>query len=160
MNDGGLSLPLRTNLRASRSTTGRNNRLHDDSPGDILGGVDVGIATEAASLADKFSLTLAVSFLAMSTHRAGTRGVARINRVQWDTRKSSLVLEEEPELPEGPTTMLRALRAFYRALRPLTDVSKLLDSKSLFLLFCLLNNPFANNMVGVFAEAGFLSRPM
>ncbi len=32
MNDGGLSLSLRAELIASRSTTGRDNRLHDDSP--------------------------------------------------------------------------------------------------------------------------------
>ena len=32
MNDGGLSLSLRADLIASRSTTGRDNRLHDGSP--------------------------------------------------------------------------------------------------------------------------------
>lgn len=32
LNDGGLSLPFRADLSVSRSTTERDERLHDDSP--------------------------------------------------------------------------------------------------------------------------------
>ena len=90
-NDGGLSLSLRTDLRACRSTTGRNNWLHDGSHSDIDGGIPISVLGVAAGLTDKAGLTLAVRFCTVAAHMARPRRVARVYRVQWDTCKSSLV---------------------------------------------------------------------
>ena len=98
MNDGGLSLPLRTDLSVSRSTTGRDNRLHDGSPGDIDGGVAISVLSMSTGLTDKGGLTLAVRFGTVSTLATGARRVARVYRVQGDTSKSSLVGEKETQL--------------------------------------------------------------
>ena len=45
-------------------------------------------------LTDKASLTLAVRFGTVSTCATRLGGVGRVNGLQWDTRKSSLVGEE------------------------------------------------------------------
>ena len=59
---------------------------------------------------EKSSLALAILFGTMTTLATGPRRVARVNRVQWYTCKSSFVQQEEPELPEGPIGMAMTLR--------------------------------------------------
>ena len=99
------------------------NRPHDCfGPRDIDSSVDVGIATEAASLAFKFGLTLTVRFLAASTLTTGTRRVAGINCMEWNTSKSGLIGEELTQLSKSPTAMPDTLRVSNRAFRTETDV--------------------------------------
>ena len=90
----GLSLPLRADLIASRSTTGRDKRHHDRCPRDIDGGVPISVLGIAAGL------TLAVRFCTVPAGVARSRCVTRVYEMQWDTSKSSLVGQEETELPE------------------------------------------------------------
>ena len=78
----------------------RCNRLHDGSPGDIHSGIDVSVHRMAAVLTDKGGLALAIGFFAVSTSRASTGRVTRINRMQWHTGKSSLVGKKRTELPK------------------------------------------------------------
>ncbi len=106
----GLSLPLRTDLIGSRLATERDNRLHDGSHRDVLGGIPVSVTGIATVLACKVGLTLAIRLLAMATLRTCARGIARINGVEQDACKSSFILEKETELPEGPGRMLCTLR--------------------------------------------------
>ena len=80
-NDGGLSLSLRTDLRACRSTTGRNNWLHDGSHSDSDGSIPISIIGVAAGLTAKNSLTLAVRFRTVAAHMARSGRVARVYRV-------------------------------------------------------------------------------
>jgi hypothetical protein len=100
MNDGGLSLPLRADLSISKSTTERDNRLHDGSPRDIESSVDVSVTRKAALLTDKRGLTLTVLFRTVTAHLARARRIAWVYEMQWHTSKSSLVLKKETELPE------------------------------------------------------------
>ena len=102
INDGGLSLPLRTDLSISRSTTERDNRHHDRCPRDIDSGVPISVIGVAASLTDKGGLTLAVRFCTVAAHMARARRVARVYRMQWYASKSRLVGKKFPELPKSP----------------------------------------------------------
>ena len=81
----GLSLPLRTDLNISRSTSERDNRHHDRCPRDVYGGVPISVIGVAASLAEKRGLTLAVRFGTVAARATRTGRVARVYRVQWDT---------------------------------------------------------------------------
>ena len=56
----GLSLPLRTDLIGSRLATERDNRLHDGSHRDVLGGIPVSVTGIATVLACKVGLTLVI----------------------------------------------------------------------------------------------------
>ena len=96
----GLSLSLRTDLRASRSTTGRDKRHHDRCPRDGKSGIPISVLGIAAGLTTEDGLTLAVRFRTVATLAASTRRVARVYRVQWDTCKGSFIGQEETELPE------------------------------------------------------------
>ncbi len=75
-----------------------------------------------ALLTDKAGLTLAIGFLAVSTHATRSGGVGRVHRMEWHTHKSGLVGEEETQLKEGPRGMLRSLGFLNRAFRAGTDV--------------------------------------
>src|SRR5438874_10626710 len=91
LNDGGLSLSLRTDLRASRSTTGRDNRHHDRCPGDVYRGIAISVISIATLLADKASLGLSVLLCAVTAHMARSRRVAWIYQVQRHPSKSRLI---------------------------------------------------------------------
>ncbi len=99
-NDGGLSLSLRTDLRACRSTTGRNNWLHDGSHSDIDGSIPISVLGVAAGLTDKDGLTLAVRFCTVAALATRAGRIARVYRVQWHACKSGLVGQEGTELPK------------------------------------------------------------
>ena len=99
-NDGGLSLSLRTDLRACRSTTGRNKRHHDGSHSDSDGGIAISVPGVAARLTDKAGLTLAVRFCTVAALATRPRRIVRVYRVQWNASKSGLVGQEETELPK------------------------------------------------------------
>jgi hypothetical protein len=90
----GLSLSLRADLIASRSTTGRDNRLHDGSPGFVYCGIAISVITMSTVDTTEGSLTLAVLFCTVDTDATRTRRVARVNRMQWDASKSRFVGEE------------------------------------------------------------------
>ncbi len=81
----GLSLPLRTDLNISRSTSERDNRHHDRCPRDVYGGVPISVIGMAASLTKKSGLTLAVRFGTVAAFATRTRRVARVYRVQGHT---------------------------------------------------------------------------
>ena len=83
---------------AYRSATGRNNRLHDFSPGDIDGGIAISVIGVATGLTNKGGLTLAILFGTVSAFATRARRIAWVYRVQWDTCKSSLVGKKETEL--------------------------------------------------------------
>ena len=85
INDGGLSLPLRANLIASRSTTERDNRHHDRCPRDIDRGVPISVIGVAARDTTESGLTLAVRFCTVAALATSTGRVARVNCVQWHT---------------------------------------------------------------------------
>ena len=118
----GLFLSLRADVRASRSTTGRNNRHHDRCPRDILSGVPISVIGVAARDTTESGLSLAVRFCTVAAHMARARRVARVNRVQWHTSKSGLVGKKCPELSKGPTALPCTLRVSNRAFRTGTDV--------------------------------------
>jgi hypothetical protein len=122
INDGGLSLPLRTDLSLSRSTTERDNRHHDRCPRDIDSGIAISVIGMAARDTTESGLTLAVRFGTVAAHMARARRVARVNRVQWDTSKSGLVGKKFPELPKGPTALPCTLRVSNRAFGALPNV--------------------------------------
>src|SRR5450759_285730 len=94
MNDGGLSLSLWADLIPSRSTTGRDNRLHDISPGYVDGGIAISVLAIAALDTTEASRALAVLFGTVSALATRTTCVARVNRVQRHPCKSSLIREE------------------------------------------------------------------
>src|SRR6266849_1671784 len=106
----GLSLPLRTDLIASRSTTERDNRHHDRCPRYVNGGVPISVISVAARLTDKGGLTLAVRFCRVSTLATRTRRIARVYCMQWYASKSGLVGEELTQLSKSPTAMPCTLR--------------------------------------------------
>src|SRR5438034_2975265 len=110
IHDGGLSLPLRTDLSRSRSTTERDNRHHDRCPRDIDRGVPISVISIAARDTTESGLTLAVRFCTVATRATPTRRVAGINSVQWYASQSRLVGKELTELSKGPGSMAIALR--------------------------------------------------
>ena len=118
----GLSLPLRTDLIASRSATERDNRHHDRCPRDIDGGVPISVIGVAALDTAKGGLTLTVRFCTVAAHMARARRVAWIDGVQWDTCKSRLVGEEFTKLPKSPTALPCTLRVSNRAFGALPNV--------------------------------------
>ena len=122
IHDGGLSLPLRTDLSRSRSTTERDNRHHDRCPRDIDRGIPISVIGMAARDTTKGGLTLAVRFCTVAAYMARARRVARVNRVQWDTGKSGLVGKKFPELPKGPTALPCTLRVSNRAFGTVPNV--------------------------------------
>src|SRR6266699_3550122 len=119
---GGLSLPLRADLTASRSTTERDKRHHDRCPRYVYRGIAISVITMPTRLTNEGSLTLTVLFCTVSTHATRPRRVARVNQVQWDTGQSGFIREEETQLRKGPGGMASTLRVSNRAFRPLTDV--------------------------------------
>src|SRR2546428_821896 len=122
INDGGLSLLLRANLITSRSTTERDNRHHDRCPRDIDSGIPISVIGMATLDTTKSGLTLAVRFCTVATHMARSRRVARVNRVQWDTSKSSLVGKELTQLSKSPRAMPCPLRVSNHALGSFPNV--------------------------------------
>src|SRR5260370_19491988 len=112
----GLFLSLRADLRASRSTTGRNNRHHDRCPRDILSGVPISVIGMTTSL------TLAVRLCTMTALATGAGRVAGVDGVQGDTGKSGLIGEELTQLSKRPTALPCTLRVSNRAFRTGTDV--------------------------------------
>ena len=54
-----------------------------------------------ALLTDKGGLTLAIGFLAVSTHATRSGCVGRVYWMERDTRKGSLIGEEETKLEDG-----------------------------------------------------------
>jgi hypothetical protein len=118
VNDGGLSLPLRTTLSISSLATERDNRHHDRCPGYVYRGVAISVIRIAALLTDKGGLILAVRFLAVSTHTTRLGGVGRVYRLERNASKSGLVGKELTELSERPTALLCTLRASNRASFP------------------------------------------
>jgi len=118
----GLFLSLRADLRASRSTTGRNNRHHDRCPRDILSGVPISVIGMTTSLTTETSLTLAVRLCTMTALATGARRVAGVDGVQWDTCKSGLIAEKLTQLSKRPTALPCTLRVSNRAFRTGTDV--------------------------------------
>src|SRR5258706_3760626 len=77
-----------------------HNRLHDGSPGYVDSGVPISVIGVATGLTDKRGLTLAVSFLAVSTDTTSSTCVTTVYHIQRDTCQSSLILKKETELPE------------------------------------------------------------
>ena len=122
IHDGGLSLPLRTDLILSRTATGRDNRHHDRCPRDIDRGIPISVIGMAARDTTEGGLTLAVRFGTVAADMARARRVARVNRVQWHTGKSRLVGKNCPELPKGPTALPCTLRVSNRAFGALPNV--------------------------------------
>src|SRR5260370_2586785 len=101
----GLFLSLRADLRASRSTTGRNNRHHDRCPRDILSGVPISVIGMTTSLTTETSLTLAVRLCTMTALATGAGRIARVDGVQGDTGKSGLIAEAFTQLSKPPTPL-------------------------------------------------------
>ncbi len=87
----------------------RCNRVHDGTPRDIHGGIDVSVHHLSAVDTTEGGLTLAVLFCAMPTPATRPRRIARVNRVQWHASKSSLIRKEQTQLPKGPGGMARTL---------------------------------------------------
>jgi hypothetical protein len=127
------------------------------SPRDIYSRVPVSVAAETTLDALKVSLALAIGFLAMTAYRAGPRRVTRINEMQTHAGKSGFVGKEATELPKGPRGMAIALRAFNRALGSRPNVPKLFNRYALPMGFGLLNDPFTDDVVRVFLEAGLFA---
>ena len=160
IHDGGLSLLLRTDLMISRSTTERDNRHHDRCPRDIDRGVPISVISIAARDTTESGLTLAVRFCTVATRATRTRRVAGINGMQWYASKSRLVGKELTELSKGPGSMAIALRTSNRAIGSFPNVPKFFNRYSLSSGFGFLNNPFGDDMIGVFAEPGFFAREL
>lgn len=160
MNDGGLSLPLHTDLIASRSTTGRNNRLHDDSPRDVDSSIPISVTGIAALLTDKSGLTLAIGFGTVSAHMARSRRIARVDRVQRDSCKSGLIGEERTELSKGPGSMAIALRTSNRAIGACPNVPEFFNRYPLMVLFGFVHNPFGDDMIRILVEPRLFAREL
>ena len=78
--------------------------------------------------------------------------------MQWYASKSRLVGKELTELSKGPGSMAIALRTSNRAIGSFPNVPKFFNRYSLSSGFGFLNNPFGDDMIGVFAEPGFFAR--
>jgi len=118
----GLSLSLRTSLIVSREATGRDNRLHDNSPGYVYSGIMISVVAMSALDTTERSLTLAVLFCTVSALATSTRRVAWVNRVQWHAGKNCFIGEELTQLSKRPTALPCTLRVSNRAFRTGTDV--------------------------------------
>src|SRR5216684_4030742 len=97
----GLQYPL-TDTAIVPPSLRTHNRHHDGCPCNVDRSIPISVIGMSAGLADKGGLTLAIGFLAVSTHTTRSGGVGRVHRMQRDTCKSCLVRQEETELEEGP----------------------------------------------------------
>jgi len=106
-------------------------------------------------LTRKLRLTLAIALLAMPAFWAGATGIARVNQHDEHTGELGLVLNKRPQLEESPTTELGPLAASNRCALP--------DSLEIFKddcgtgCLCFANEPFADYVVRVPLEIGFLA---
>ena len=160
IHDGGLSLPLRTDLSRSRSTTERDNRHHDRCPRDIDRGIPISVIGMAAGLTDKGGLTLAIGLITVSTFATRSRRLARVYQVQWDAGKSGLVGKERPELSKRPGSMAIALRTSNRAIGTFPNVPEFFNRYGLPVGLGLTHKAFRYDMIGVALKPGLFAREL
>jgi len=123
-------------------------------------GIAVSVHPLSAGLTTESSLTLAVRFCRVSAHATRARRIARVYKVQGNTREGGLIGEEGTELPKRPIALAIALRTSNRALGSLPNVPEFFNRYRLVLLFGFLHNPFGDDMIGVFLESGLLTREL
>ncbi len=134
-----------------------DNRLHDRSPGYVDRSVPISRGSEPAPDAFEISLALPIGLLAMPTLLARTRRIARVDRMQRDTRKSGFIGKERTKLSKGPTAMAIALRASNRAIGTFPNVPKLFNRYSLAVGLRFLDNSFGDHMIRVGSEPTFFA---
>lgn len=79
------------------------------SRGDIFRGVEVSVRHISARLTFKLGLALAIGFFAVAASRTSAAGIAGIDSHHNYAGQFGLVLDEQPELQEGPTAHSRSL---------------------------------------------------
>lgn len=127
----------------------RDDRLHDDSPTDVHGGVVVRVRPEAARLAEEVVPVLPVGRYAVPTLGACARSVARVYGLHGDTGKPGLVFHEEPKLGECPPRMSRPLRSSDGTHGPCRDAFQIFETYPSTGLFRLAHQRFADAVVRV-----------
>src|SRR5215510_2736755 len=97
----------------------RHNWLVDGShTGNIHGSIRVRSGGMAARAATEVRLIRPVTFIAMTAHRAGATGVARLDVDHAHARKLRLVADKRSQLAKSPGMARPALRASNRDSRP------------------------------------------
>lgn len=99
----------------------------------------------------KFTLTLAVGFLAMPAGGASARTVARIDQHHGNTSDLGLVFHEQPELRKGPSAQLRSLPL--AKLYPVAYPLEILKADAALRVFCLNNEFLGDAVIHIFAIA-------
>src|SRR5690606_6790457 len=89
---------------------------------------------------------LAGSFTKMFTYIAGLTRVSRINNLNRDARKQSLVLQKQAELSKRPSSKFDS-EGFVSSFRPKPNFSQVLDSNTFTTLFSGKDNRFSNSMI-------------
>jgi len=106
-------------------------------------------------LATKLCLTVAVSFLSMTTLVAPLRSVTWINQDNRNTSKFRLVSNETAELVERPTQSFRSLLLPNRCSG--VDTAQVFQSDSTTSAFGFRNEILAHTMISVSPEPTFLA---
>src|SRR5690606_12301805 len=92
--------------------------------------------------------------LAMSASVAGAAGIAGIDSHHRDTVELSFVFEKAPQLEERPSAHLRPL--LFAEPSPITDATEVFNGDAASGVFGAKHKRFADNVILVAAEAGFL----
>src|SRR5690606_32887050 len=92
--------------------------------------------------------------LAMSASVAGAAGIAGIDSHHRDTVELSFVFEKAPQLEERPSAHLRPL--LFAEPSPITDATEVFNGDAASGVFGAKHKRFADNVILMAAEAGFL----
>lgn len=114
------------------------------------------MTSAATRCAAEDRLSGTIGLVNMPTRRAATRGVARIDQHHGDADPLSLVADKGTKLRKRPAMQLSALLP--PSPHPRAHAFEVFKADRPFCAFGSLNEVFADRMVGVFGEAGFLAR--
>src|SRR6266545_2959074 len=137
----------------------RDVRLHDSSPAEntnVLSSDRIGMTSAATRYAEEGCLIGTIGLVDMPARRAGARGITGIDQHDGDARQCCLVADEGLQLKERPAMQNGALRL--PSPHPCADVLEVFKRNRPLCALSLPNNAFADRVVDILCEAGFLSR--
>jgi len=100
-------------------------------------------------------LRRAITFVDVTTGRAGARGVARVNRDDWHTGESGFVLDKGAQLKERPAMQRGSLGATSRY--PFADAAQVFEGNPASGVFRGSHDALANRVVGVRGKAALFA---
>lgn len=132
----------------------RDHKPIDNGSGPNVPGRDnVGVASEATSRTSKSGLVRPVGPVNVAAGRTGTRGIARIDKMNLHPCKLSFIGDELAELPERPFAVARSLGLVYRY--PVADPGQLFERQVAAGVNGLGHQLLADAVVGIGFEPAF-----